>query len=140
MGAWLCLDVHFRMSCGLQERYGGGALVYVKLTARGLDLRSQTVRIDASGRRVPAYAAPARATDLSSLPPAYSFVSTGEPFYDETVAYFDRLREAGVDAQLDVYEGLYHAFDMLEPDLPQSRQARERFCEQFAWAMEHCFA
>lgn len=305
MGAWLCLDVHFRMSCGLQERYGGGALVYVKLTARGLDLRSQTVRIDASGRRVsalvlspksprqdapgvlwihgggyltgmkemvfmsravdlverfgavvvcpdyrlslqapypaalddchaallwmrdhtaelgvnpaqlmvggesaggglcaalsllardrgdvriayqmplypmiddrdtassrdnhnkvwntrrnhmawglylrglgkgcevPAYAAPARSTDLSSLPPAYSFVSTGEPFYDETVAYFDRLREAGVDAQLDVYEGLYHAFDMLEPDLSESRLARERFCEHFAQAAEHCFA
>ena len=54
MGAWLCLDGHYRMSCGLQERYGGGALVYVKLTARGLDLRSQTVRIDASGCRVSA--------------------------------------------------------------------------------------
>lgn len=86
------------------------------------------------------YAAPARATDLSGLPPAYSFVCTGEPFYSETVDYFERLKAAGVDAQLDVYEGLYHAFDMLEPDLPESREAVERFCERFAWAQEHCFA
>lgn len=86
------------------------------------------------------YAAPARATDLTGLPPTYTFVSTGEPFYAETLTFVERLRAAGVSVGLDVYEGLYHAFDMLEPDLPQSQQARERFCEHFAWAVEHCFA
>ena len=94
----------------------------------------------ARSSNVSPYAAPARATDLSGLPPAYGFVCTGEPFFAETVDYFDRLRDAGVDARLDVYEGLYHAFDMFEPDLPQSQQARERFCERFAWAAGHCFA
>jgi acetyl esterase/lipase len=67
-------------------------------------------------------------------------VSTAEPFYAETLAYVLRLRSSGVAAEVDVYDGLYHAFDMLEPDLPESVLARERFCEQFAWAVEHCFA
>lgn len=37
-------------------------------------------------------AAPARLEDFSGLPPAYSFVGDGEPFYAETVHYFERLR------------------------------------------------
>ena len=48
------------------------------------------------------YAAPARLADFSGLPPAYSFVADEEPFYAETVRYFDRLRAAGVPAQLDI--------------------------------------
>lgn len=95
------------------------------------------LRGDARNPDVSPYAAPARAEDLSGLPPAYSFVCTGEPFYCETISYFDRLREAGVDAHVDVYDGLYHAFDMMEPELAESRLARERFCERFAYAMGH---
>ena len=100
-----------------------------------LYLRKNAKRTDVSP-----YAAPARAKDLSGLPPAYTFVCTGEPFYAETLAYVDALRAAGVRAELDVYERLYHAFDMLDPDLPESQLARERFCDDFAWAVEHCFA
>ena len=39
-------------------------------------------------------AAPARLEDFSGLPPAYSFVGDGEPFYAETVHYFERLLAA----------------------------------------------
>lgn len=98
------------------------------------------LRQDARSNNVEAYAAAARARDLSGLPPLYTFVSTAEPFYAETLAYVLRLRSAGVKAEVDVYEGLYHAFDMLEPDRDESIIARERFCAQFAWAVEHCFA
>lgn len=98
------------------------------------------LRQDARSKNVEAYAAAARARDLSGLPPLYTFVSTAEPFYAETLAYVLRLRSAGVKAEVDVYEGLYHAFDMLEPDRDESIIARERFCAQFAWAAEHCFA
>lgn len=98
------------------------------------------LREDARSAQVSPYAAPARATDLAGLPPAYTFVSTGEPFHDETLAYVKALRAAGVQAEVDVYEGLYHAFDMLEPDLPESQLARQRFCEHFEQACETCFA
>ena len=89
---------------------------------------------------VPAYAAPARAEDYAGLPPAYTFVSTAEPFYAETLAYVQRLRDAGVEASADVYAGLFHAFDMLAPFLPVSRRAAAAFERQFEYAVRHYFA
>ena len=86
------------------------------------------------------YAAPARLTDFSGLPPAYSFVSTGEPFYDETVRYFDQLRAAGVPAELDVYPGDMHAFDMMRPNDPASKRAADAFNRHFADAKANFFA
>ena len=67
------------------------------------------------GKDVPSYAAPARATDYSGLPPAVSFVGHVELFHDETVAYIENLRKAGVPAEIAVYPGCYHAFDVVAP-------------------------
>lgn len=83
---------------------------------------------------VPIYAAPARAKNLSGLPPCYSFIAKGEPFYAETVDFMKRLKAAGVPAHLDEYETTEHAFDMLLPFLPESKKARERFIKQFDYA------
>lgn len=88
----------------------------------------------------PCYAAAARCVDYTGLPPAYTFVSTAEPFYAETVAYVENLRRAGVPAGLDVYPGLYHAFDMLTPWRRASKVAAERFNARFRYAQEHYFA
>ena len=35
----------------------------------------------------------------------------GEPFYDETLTYVRKLKEAGVEARADVFHGKTHAFD-----------------------------
>ena len=86
------------------------------------------------------YAAPARLRDFSDLPPACSFVGDGEPFYDETVRYFERLRAAGVPAELDVYHTDMHAFDMMAPDDPRSIEAAETFNRRFAAVQQRCFA
>ncbi len=91
-------------------------------------------------KEVSPYAAPARQTDYSGLPPAYTFVCTAEPFYCETLKYIDDLKAAGIDAGVDVYEGMYHAFDMNEPKHPTSRDAIKNFNEHFAYAREHYFA
>lgn len=92
------------------------------------------------GRKVPAYAAPARRKDYTRLPPAYTFICTAEPFYAETLAYVERLKKAGVEAIVDVYPGLFHAFDMLLPFLKVSKRAAKNFEEHFEYAMEHYFA
>ena len=42
---------------------------------------------------LPPYAAPARVENMEGLPPAYTFVSTGEPFYAETLEYIRRLKD-----------------------------------------------
>ena len=62
---------------------------------------------------VPPYASPSRATDYSGLPPCYTYVEDGEPFYDETLTYVQKLKEAGIDAHADVFHGNIHAFDAL---------------------------
>ena len=77
------------------------------------------------------YAAPARLTELAGLPPAITVVGTAEPFYEETITFFDRLKKAGVPAVLREYPGAYHGFDMLAPYAAVARQANRFLLEQY---------
>ena len=61
---------------------------------------------------IPAYAAPARAEDLSGLPEAYVCVGGADGFRDEDIAYAMRLYGAGVPTELHVYPGAPHGFDV----------------------------
>lgn len=61
---------------------------------------------------VPAYAAPARASDLSGLPEAYICVGAVDGFRDEDIDYAIRLNQAGVAAELHVYPGAPHGVMM----------------------------
>ena len=89
---------------------------------------------------LPPYAAPARVGNMEGLPPAYTFVSTGEPFYAETLEYIRRLKDCGIPASADVYETDMHAFDMMRPKDALSIEAARRFNESFAYAQAHYFA
>lgn len=61
------------------------------------------------------YAAPARATDLSGLPAAYIDCGSAEVFRDEDVAYASALWRDGVQAELHVWPGGFHGFDLMAP-------------------------
>lgn len=74
---------------------------------------------------LPPYAAPARATDLSELPPAYIEVGSAETLRDEAVAYANALWQAGGQAELHVWPGAFHGFDTLAPGAAVSQDARE---------------
>ncbi|MEU3063583.1 alpha/beta hydrolase [Streptomyces subrutilus] len=74
---------------------------------------------------LPPYAAPARAADLSRLPPAYVEVGSAETFRDEAVAYADAIWRAGGDAELHVWPGAFHGFDTIAPRAALSRDAGE---------------
>ncbi len=87
-------------------------------------------------KRVSPYAAPAWQEDYTGLPPCYTFVGDGEPFYCETLRYVENLKKAGVEAEADVYHTDMHAFDMLRDD-ELSREAIDRFENRFAYALEH---
>ncbi|QJY50550.1 alpha/beta hydrolase fold domain-containing protein [Pseudonocardia broussonetiae] len=67
------------------------------------------------GPDVSPYAAPARATDLGRLPPAFIDVGAAEIFRDEAIAYADGIWAAGGDAELHVWSGGFHAFDIFAP-------------------------
>ena len=79
------------------------------------------------------YAAPYRETDYRGLPPAYSFVGSIDPFCDEAVEYFARLRRAGVAAECDVYEGCPHAFPGMKSEIAE--EAKQRFAAAFKEAV-----
>lgn len=83
------------------------------------------------GDHVPKYASPSMETDYSGLPPAYTFVSDGEPFRDETLDYVRQLQEAGVKASADVYHSSIHGFDMFLFWTPKARQARRKLREAY---------
>lgn len=78
----------------------------------------------AGGADVSPYAAPARATDLSGLPPAFVDVGSAETFRDEDVAYAVRLWQAGGQAELHVWPGAFHGFDLLAPHAALAQQAK----------------
>lgn len=83
---------------------------------------------------VPPYASPSKQTDYSGLPPCYTFVGDGEPFYCETVKYVEDLNKAGVPAEVDVFHIDVHAFDAFFPLRKVSREARASFLRHFARA------
>ncbi|MBS0334119.1 MAG: alpha/beta hydrolase [Proteobacteria bacterium] len=71
--------------------------------------------------KVPSDAAPARAKDLAGLPPAYIAVGDIDLFAQEDITYAQRLIEAGVPAELHVFRGGYHGFNMLAPNAAVSK-------------------
>ncbi|MFJ7074040.1 alpha/beta hydrolase [Streptomyces sp. NPDC098781] len=76
------------------------------------------------GADVPGYAAPARAEDLTGLPPAFLDVGSAETFRDEVVAYASRLWQAGGVAELHVWPGGFHGFDGFAPQAAVSQACR----------------
>lgn len=73
------------------------------------------------GPDVSAYAAPARAEDLSGLPRTYIDTGSVEVFRDEVLVYAGRLSEAGVSVDLHMWGGGFHGFDALAPHAAVSR-------------------
>ena len=79
----------------------------------------------AGGSDVSAYAAPARACDLGGLPPTFIDVGTAEIFRDEAVEFARRLWRDGVDAELHVWPGAFHACDIFAPHATISQRMIE---------------
>jgi acetyl esterase/lipase len=79
---------------------------------------------DAGTDAVPAYAAPARAQDVSGLPPTYVDVGDLDIFCDEDVEYARRIAATGTPVELHVHPGVPHAFEAYAPDADVSRRVR----------------
>jgi len=79
------------------------------------------------------YSAPARATDLSGLPPTFVDVGAAEVFRDEDVAYASGIWAAGGNCELHVWGGGFHGFYDIAPDSDlamASIAAREAWLER----------
>uniref|UniRef100_A0AAU1TZ56 Alpha/beta hydrolase n=1 Tax=Streptomyces sp. NBC_00119 TaxID=2975659 RepID=A0AAU1TZ56_9ACTN len=82
---------------------------------RGSNLMGWDAFLGAERSTVSAYAAPARATDLSRLPPTYLEVGSSEVFRDEVNEFASRLWAAGNLADLHVWAGGFHGFSTFAP-------------------------
>ncbi|MDA3645241.1 alpha/beta hydrolase [Saccharopolyspora indica] len=69
------------------------------------------------------YAAPSRAADLSNLPHAFIEVGSAEGFRDEDVEYARRIWATGGRAELHVWSGGCHGFDIYAPAAEITRAA-----------------
>jgi acetyl esterase len=76
-------------------------------------------------RHVSPYAAPARATDLSELPPAYVLTSQFDPLRDEGIAYALRMLQAGVPVELHNVVGAFHGFDVFPTAISRAAAAEQ---------------
>jgi acetyl esterase/lipase len=80
------------------------------------------------------YAAPARAKDLSALPPAYVSTMEFDPLRDEGIEYALRLMQAGVSVELHSYPGTFHGAALL-PGTAVSRRSSEEVFGSLARAL-----
>ena len=71
------------------------------------------------------YAAPARAMNLSGLPPTYISAMEFDPLRDEGIIYALRLMESGVPVELHTYPGAFHGSSIIETAIVSQRQQSE---------------
>ncbi len=64
--------------------------------------------------------------DLSGLPPMFIQVGTSEILLDDSTRLAERAKAAGVEVELDVWQGQMHVWQMLWARLPSARKAIEK--------------
>jgi acetyl esterase/lipase len=79
------------------------------------------------------YAAPARADDLSDLPPTYIDVGGLDIFWDEDLTYAKRLRAAGVPTEFHLHAGAPHGFEIFAPQTDLARRATDDRMRRLRW-------
>jgi acetyl esterase len=81
------------------------------------------------------YAAPARATDLSGLPPAYVTCAEFDPNRDEAIVYAQRLLQADVPVELHQWRGTFHGSQAV-----LSAEVSQRQIAELCFALRHALA
>lgn len=87
--------------------------------------------------QLPAYASPARRSDLHGTPPTWIGVGDIDLFYQENCAYAERLRAAGVDVTCDVVPGAPHGFSTWAPN---TQITRDFLARAHSWLQRVCVA
>lgn len=74
------------------------------------------------GKPADEYAAPARAKDLSKLPPAFIDVGEMDAFRDEDAHFALRLIQSGVPCEFHIYPGSFHGSEVFAPETELSKR------------------
>jgi len=95
---------------------------------------SALLGMPAGSPNVPAGSVPARVEDLSGLPPAFIAVGSIDIFVEEDIEYARRLLELGIPAELHVYPGAFHGFNLFPSETTR------QFTEALRTALKNAFA
>ncbi|WP_129294958.1 alpha/beta hydrolase [Streptomyces lydicus] len=113
-------------------------------TERALDARVLTGRgvqsswqhyLPEGTTQAEAYAAPARATELSGLPPAHVLVCDLDPMREAGLAYARRLMDAGVPVTVRNVPGAWHGFELYAPDTRVAKEMTAHWTGQLRAAL-----
>lgn len=85
---------------------------------------------------VPAYAVPARAPDLSNLPPMLSYVGAHDIILNEAADIAKRIEETGTEVTFRVFDNVFHAMEDSAPDTPEAVQIHDWLNTEFARMMD----
>jgi len=67
--------------------------------------------------------------DLHGLPPMLILVGTHESLFDDSTRFAAKAEAAGVEVELDIWEGMVHVWPLFADILPEGRQALEKIGE-----------
>lgn len=77
----------------------------------------------AQGLEVPTYASAALNENYTDFPPTISFIGDLEPMKDETIAYMESLKRAGIPTKFRLFKGAFHGFDDIAPETKIAKEA-----------------
>lgn len=66
--------------------------------------------------------------NIEKLPQTTIFIGTHEILYPDVIKFYNKLKESGIDVELNVGEGMYHVYPIL-PLAPESKEAFNRIVE-----------
>jgi acetyl esterase/lipase len=72
------------------------------------------------------YVSPVYGDYSSGFPPTLIQAGTKEIFLSNAVRHYQALDNAGIPVKLDIYEGMWHIFQVFNHDLPESKIARKK--------------
>lgn len=104
----------------------------------GLDLSMAAwdAYMGSQGRANGKFAAPARASDVSKLPPTYILSAGVDLLRDEGLRFAVRLIEAGVPVELFLVGNAFHAFDLVAPDTDIAKRAVAGYMDALRRALD----
>ena len=75
--------------------------------------------------------------DMTGFPPAILTTGTRDQLLSNTVRVHRKLRRAGVEADLNVYEGMSHAQYLFNADAPETKEAFGEITAFFDRHLQH---
>ncbi|WP_308009673.1 alpha/beta hydrolase [uncultured Fusobacterium sp.] len=85
------------------------------------------------------YFSPAQAQNFSNLPPTLIYVGDLDLFANENLIYASKLIEAGVPTELHLIRGLYHSFDLANPEAQQTKEFWNKIHENINYMLNNSY-